>query len=168
MEAALAVAALGESQSLFDLDPLDDYHTSTLSESQNMGCITTENSTNNTAVEQQHLFTHTSEYHNVIKSEQAHYTQGQLPRYELYNHDNTQSELGATSQVNTAEIVKDEVPVPAEHEKNLAETSQVEPVIDIVIHNVVCSFSTRCHLNLKRIALEGSNVVFKKESGVSN
>lgn len=41
-----------------------------------------------------------------------------------------------------------------------------EPVIDIVINNVVSSFNTRCHLNLKRIAMEGVNVEYKRQNGV--
>ena len=42
-----------------------------------------------------------------------------------------------------------------------------EPQVDVDINNVVCSFSTRCHLNLKRIATEGANVIYKRENGVS-
>ena len=42
-----------------------------------------------------------------------------------------------------------------------------EPAIDIIISNVVCSFSTRCHLNLKNIAMHGSNVIYKRENSVS-
>lgn len=48
-------------------------------------------------------------------------------------------------------------------------TSGVEaedPVIDIIISNVVCSFNTKCHLNLKRVATEGMNVIYKREQGV--
>ena len=41
------------------------------------------------------------------------------------------------------------------------------PVIDIAINNVVCTFNTRCHLNLKRIAMDGMNVIYKRENGVS-
>ena len=33
--------------------------------------------------------------------------------------------------------------------------------MDIYINNVVCSFSVRCHLNLKEIALTGSNVEYR-------
>ena len=33
--------------------------------------------------------------------------------------------------------------------------------VDIVINNVVCSFSVRCHLNLKEIAMNGSNVEYR-------
>lgn len=41
------------------------------------------------------------------------------------------------------------------------------PEIDIVINNVVCSFSVRCHLNLRQIALHGTNVEYRRENGVS-
>jgi len=40
------------------------------------------------------------------------------------------------------------------------------PEVDIVINNVVCSFSVRCHLNLKEIALNGSNVEYRRENGM--
>ena len=41
-----------------------------------------------------------------------------------------------------------------------------EPEIEIAINNVVCSFSVRCHLNLRRVATEGVNVIYKRENGV--
>ena len=41
-----------------------------------------------------------------------------------------------------------------------------EPEIDIVINNVVCSFSVRCHLNLRGIALSGRNVEYRRENGM--
>ncbi|KAG9347661.1 hypothetical protein JZ751_005233 [Albula glossodonta] len=37
--------------------------------------------------------------------------------------------------------------------------------LDIIITNVVAVFRTRCHLNLRTIALEGSNVIYKPEVG---
>lgn len=43
--------------------------------------------------------------------------------------------------------------------------SAEEPEIDIMINNVVCSFSVRCHLNLREIALNGVNVEYRKENG---
>lgn len=50
-----------------------------------------------------------------------------------------------------------------------AEEAQDEsPVIDIIINNVVCTFGTRCHLNLKKIAMEGAHVEYKRENGVRN
>jgi hypothetical protein len=42
------------------------------------------------------------------------------------------------------------------------------PELSIYVNNVVCSYSTRCHLNLRRIAMEGMHVEYKKENGVSN
>ncbi|XP_023369274.1 TATA box-binding protein-like protein 1 [Otolemur garnettii] len=39
--------------------------------------------------------------------------------------------------------------------------------LDILITNVVCVFRTRCHLNLRKIALEGANVIYKRDVGVS-
>ena len=48
-----------------------------------------------------------------------------------------------------------------------SKSSSDEQEVDIVINNVVCSFSVRCHLNLREIALRGLNVEYKKENGVS-
>lgn len=45
-------------------------------------------------------------------------------------------------------------------------TEAEEPEIDIVINNVVCSFSVRCHLNLRQIALNGVNVEYRRENGM--
>lgn len=44
--------------------------------------------------------------------------------------------------------------------------TEAAPEIDIVINNVVCSFSVRCHLNLREIALNGMNVEYRKENGM--
>lgn len=41
-----------------------------------------------------------------------------------------------------------------------------EPELDIVINNVVCSFSVRCHLKLREIALNGANVEYRRENGM--
>ena len=53
--------------------------------------------------------------------------------------------------------------------QNTAEQEQAdeEPVIDITINNVVCSFSVCCHLDLRNIALTANNVEFRRENGVS-
>lgn len=48
----------------------------------------------------------------------------------------------------------------------VAEAADNEPEIDIVINNVVCSFSVRCHLNLRDIALNGINVEYRRENGM--
>ncbi|CAF4786084.1 unnamed protein product [Pieris macdunnoughi] len=46
------------------------------------------------------------------------------------------------------------------------EEEEETPEIDIVINNVVCSFSVKCHLNLRQIALNGVNVEFRRENGM--
>lgn len=45
--------------------------------------------------------------------------------------------------------------------------SSNDEAVDIIITNVVATFRTRCHLNLRTIALEGINVIYKPEVGVS-
>lgn len=47
-----------------------------------------------------------------------------------------------------------------------AEDEEETPEIDIMINNVVCSFSVKCHLNLRQIALNGVNVEFRRENGM--
>lgn len=44
--------------------------------------------------------------------------------------------------------------------------SNNDDTLDIIITNVVATFRTRCHLNLRTIALEGTNVIYKPEVGV--
>ena len=51
-------------------------------------------------------------------------------------------------------------------ETSKEESKEESPEVDIVINNVVCSFSVRCHLNLKEIALNGSNVEYRRENGM--
>ncbi|XP_014248142.1 TATA box-binding protein-like protein 1 [Cimex lectularius] len=57
-----------------------------------------------------------------------------------------------------------------EHQIQVADNEciieQEEPEIDIVINNVVCSFSVRCHLNLRQIALSGCHVEYRRENGM--
>lgn len=50
--------------------------------------------------------------------------------------------------------------------EEVKETPSEEPVIDITINNVVCSFSVKSHLNLKQIAQNGYNVEYRRENGV--
>merc|ERR1712025_1543782 len=65
-------------------------------------------------------------------------------------------------KVETAEPVSAVVP----KEESDEEKGEDSPEVDIVINNVVCSFSVRCHLNLKEIALNGSNVEYRRENGM--
>jgi transcription initiation factor TFIID TATA-box-binding protein len=52
------------------------------------------------------------------------------------------------------------------HVQSCLDDSDEKPELDIIISNVVCSFSVRCHLNLREIALNGSNVEYRRENGV--
>jgi len=56
--------------------------------------------------------------------------------------------------------------VPAHSDGNGQPKEEDTPEMDIYINNVVCSFSVRCHLNLKEIALIGSNVEYRRENGM--
>lgn len=67
-------------------------------------------------------------------------------------------------EMNSVECVSSSV---EETETNKQMEEEPAPEIDIVINNVVCSFSVRCHLNLKQIATQGANVEYRKENGVS-
>lgn len=51
-------------------------------------------------------------------------------------------------------------------EESYRENDQESPEIDIMISNVVCNFSVRCHLNLREIALRGFNVEYRRENGL--
>lgn len=69
---------------------------------------------------------------------------------------NKETELSSETQLPTEVVSNNECEQP-----NIE-----EPEIDIVINNVVCSFSVRCHLNLRDIALNGANVEYRKENGM--
>ncbi|XP_034018381.1 TATA box-binding protein-like protein 1 [Thalassophryne amazonica] len=43
--------------------------------------------------------------------------------------------------------------------------SNNDSVIDVIVTNVVATFRSRCHLNLRTIALEGINVVYRPDAG---
>lgn len=77
-----------------------------------------------------------------------------VPDHE-YCEPGNQPELQPTEAMETM----GEVPVRTEEEEDT-------PEIDIMINNVVCSFSVKCHLNLRQIALNGVNVEFRRENGM--
>ncbi|CAG5119067.1 unnamed protein product [Candidula unifasciata] len=54
------------------------------------------------------------------------------------------------------------------HNGSAADDDDDAPVIDIMINNVVSTFNTRCYLNLKKIAMEGVHVEYKRENGMLN
>uniref|UniRef100_A0A1B0GMJ9 TATA box-binding protein-like 1 n=1 Tax=Phlebotomus papatasi TaxID=29031 RepID=A0A1B0GMJ9_PHLPP len=72
----------------------------------------------------------------------------------------TDGEMIKAEDCESANGLKEEEPGVVEDEQ------EAEPEVDIVINNVVCSFSVRCHLNLREIALNGFNVEFRRENGM--
>lgn len=88
--------------------------------------------------------------------------------------DHSDNATTSCSDINGDDIkteVKIEEDVNESSEQNLIQQmdedeQEPEPEIDIVINNVVCSFSVRCHLNLREIALNGINVEFRRENGM--
>lgn len=93
---------------------------------------------------------------------------------DIKHASSTKNSIGSGS---TVEISKTSSPPPQPPSATAATTDAVvdetndqetepEPEIDIVINNVVCSFSVRCHLNLREIALNGRNVEFRRENGM--
>ena len=63
-------------------------------------------------------------------------------------------------------LTKNEADILDVHVDSCLKDSEEKPELDIIISNVVCSFSVRCHLNLREIALNGSNVEYRRENGV--
>jgi len=70
----------------------------------------------------------------------------------------TSSAIGSSFAMNSEDV--------AGEDTSFSDVAADEPVIDIVISNVVSTFNSKCHLNLKRLATEGMNVVYKRDQGV--
>lgn len=62
--------------------------------------------------------------------------------------------------------IKGEIKTESLDVKEETKEPEDQAEVDIVINNVVCSFSVRCHLNLKEIAMNGSNVEYRRENGM--
>lgn len=89
------------------------------------------------------------------------------PHYKSGNRNEIGAATGKENQPATATITADALEMkPVISEKEEDQDQEAEPEIDIVINNVVCSFSVRCHLNLRDIALKGFNVEFRRENGM--
>ena len=96
-----------------------------------------------------------TEFSVLSKAESKHVTSSIAPCDRNYDHyDDTDEEPSN----DVSNLTEDKAVV-------LLEVPDLERMTSI--NNVVCSYSTRCHLNLKRIALEGNNVIFKRENNVS-
>lgn len=76
--------------------------------------------------------------------------------------------LESKGVVDTQNLTESEVHDETSVDANGFPAEEEPPTIDIIINNVVCSFNTRCHLNLRNIAMEGSHVEFKREQSMCN
>lgn len=97
-------------------------------------------------------------------------TNGSITMHELESAQVIKSEPVELYQVQPQtpepESVKTE-PTETTEAQETTETTETEDEIDIYINNVVTSFSVRCHLKLRDIALTGSNVIYKRTNGVN-
>ncbi|XP_037798206.1 TATA box-binding protein-like 1 [Penaeus monodon] len=60
----------------------------------------------------------------------------------------------------------DQAQTETQIKEEVQEVDDNAPVIDIMINNVVCSFSVACHIDLQHVARFGHNVEFRKENGM--
>lgn len=88
---------------------------------------------------------------------------GMKPLTNTINHVEDVNNLNNT---NICKEEKDERLFDGQIQPYMDPPEQEPRELDIVINNVVCSFSVRCHLNLREIALNGSNVEYRRENGV--
>lgn len=82
-----------------------------------------------------------------------------VPSHMVPDHEYCEAGTTAGPQPPCTDVADAAAPAAAEEEEET-------PEIDIVINNVVCSFSVKCHLNLRQIALNGVNVEFRRENGM--
>lgn len=75
---------------------------------------------------------------------------------------------GATSPLNDLSATSLESEHDLINADGSVEVQEQSPDLNIAISNVVCSFTTRCHLNLKMIAMQGAHVIYKRQNNVSN
>lgn len=95
-----------------------------------------------------HLITH-----QVIKEEE----EGSTIEPIIQNGDRSSQE--STSNLDSQIQAEEEVVKQEEDDDDT-------PEIDIKISNVVSNFACQCHLNLKNVAMKGSNVIYKRNVGV--
>ncbi|XP_043256588.1 TATA box-binding protein-like 1 [Colletes gigas] len=88
---------------------------------------------------------------------------GMKPLTNTINHVENVNNLNSTDICNEG---KDERLYDGQIQPYVDPPEQEPRELDIVINNVVCSFSVRCHLNLREIALNGSNVEYRRENGM--
>ena len=82
---------------------------------------------------------------------------GQLPSTigkEQHPHQQTLTNLDESTQMSS------NAPDPIDHGD--------ESEIELFVNNVVCSFALGCQLNLRKIAMEAANVIYRRDQSVSS
>ncbi|KAE8752424.1 hypothetical protein FOCC_FOCC000896 [Frankliniella occidentalis] len=107
--------------------------------------------------------------HGIVNGQQVLLQHGQFIGHVL-SQENSPVGISENSVPNESEH-DGKLVIDTEHSAEVPEVQCVdeeesEPEIDIVINNVVCSFSVKCHLNLRQIALTGFNVEYRRENGM--
>lgn len=115
-------------------------------------CDTVNNNNNN-----HHHLPHLVNYHTQTKQEE----EAQSACNPVVQ---SEDEILPVVEINKETIISDVVDLNVQSSNNGQE--EEPPEIDIKISNVVSNFACRCHLNLKNIAMNGSNVVYKRQNGV--
>ena len=78
---------------------------------------------------------------------------GQLPSTIIKHDDQQLTNVDESTQMSNA-------PDPIDH----GEDSEIE----LFVNNVVCSFALGCQLNLRKIAMEAANVIYRRDQSVSS
>lgn len=93
----------------------------------------------------------------------------------IYILDNNKIKPDSTSKFNQNKRLTLKIEPNIDNDRSIAndipitiKTDSITEPINLFVNNVVCSYSTRCHLNLRRIAMEGMHVEYKKENGMVN
>jgi TATA-box binding protein (TBP) (component of TFIID and TFIIIB) len=77
------------------------------------------------------------------------------------------SEMNAQNGINSS-LINNNININNDSNQQQNDETNEEPEVDITISNVVSNFSVKCHLNLRQIANNGSNVVYRREQSVSH
>lgn len=109
-------------------------------------------------------------HHHPVKLHQINLS---LNGQTLNNHQNNYYILNQnhTSNNNSASLlqnIKTEPLIVNKKNEILKPNANGSKTLEIYINNVVCSYSTKCHLNLRKIATEGMHVEYKRENGMVN
>ncbi|KAA0201891.1 hypothetical protein HAZT_HAZT000702 [Hyalella azteca] len=98
-------------------------------------------------------------------------TQPQTSSPEIHQDDDDDDDIQEVGQViNTTSngfLSGTEKTAELEKKEDAGGGGESDPgVIDIVINNVVCSYSVGCHINLREVATNGNNVEYRREHGM--